>query len=126
MPLPVSAKNDLDGYILETTIVVKIPKGTEGELVQEIRNDLVIVQFDIPSLPVLRVSKKDLLMTDSIDAVVSEMQRILNIKPFIERDVHRAADNLLLRALETLSTDENNAEVKTLIHLYQKINKHYQ
>ena len=90
MPLPISAKNDLDGYILETTIAVKIPKGTEGELVQEIRNDLVIVQFDIPSLPVLRVSKKDLLMEDSIDAVVSEMQRILNIKPFIERDVHRA------------------------------------
>ena len=126
MPLPVSAKNDLDGYILETTIVVKIPKGTEGELVQEVRNDLVIVQFDIPSLPALRVSKKDLLITDSIDAVVNEMNRILNIKPFVERDVHRAADNLLLRALETLSTDENKAQVKTIIHLYQKIRKHYQ
>ncbi|GAB5493924.1 MAG: hypothetical protein Phog2KO_41390 [Phototrophicaceae bacterium] len=126
MPLPVSAKNDLDGYILETTIAVKIPKGTEGELVQEIRKDLVIVQFDVPSLPPLRVSKKDLLMNDSIDAVVLEMKRILNIKPFVERDVHRAADNLLLRALETLSTEENEAQVKTIIHLYQKIHKHYQ
>ena len=126
MPVPVVAKNDLDAYILETTIVVKIPRGTEGHLVQEVRNDIVIVQFDVPSLSPLRVSKRDLLMNDSIESVVAEMQRLLKIEPFIERDVHRAADKLLLRALETVCTEENEAHIQKMIRLFEEIPKHYQ
>ncbi len=125
MPVPVVAKNDLDAYILETTIVVKIPRGTEGHLVQEIRKDVVIVQFDVPSLAPLRVNKRDLIMSDSIDYIASELERIIKIEPFIERDVHRAADDLLLRALESISNEENEAQVQKIVRLFREISKHY-
>lgn len=126
MPIPVIAKNDLDAYILDTTIVVKIPKGTEGELVQEIRKDVVIVQFNVPSLGPLRVDKQDLLTDDSIEGVVREMERILKIEPFIEKDVHRAADNILIRAIEVLANEETEKAANRLIALYQSVPKHYQ
>ncbi len=125
MSIPVIAKNDLDGYILETTIVVKIPAGTEGHLVQEVRKDIVIVQFNVPSLAPLRVDKRDLLINDTLDSIISELDRILKIEPFVEKDVHRAADNALIRALETLTSDENEKQIRHLIHLFQKAPKHY-
>jgi|GEM_PF-5801346 len=126
MSVPVVAKNDLDGYILETTIVVKIPQGTEGLTVQEVRKDVVIVQFDVPSLGPLRVDRRDLLIADSLDVIVETMERILNTKPFIEKDAHRAADELLIRTLQTISTDENQEKVSQLIRLFQELPKHYQ
>ncbi|MEM9954819.1 MAG: hypothetical protein AAF846_24650 [Chloroflexota bacterium] len=125
MSVSVIAKHDLDGYILDTEIVVKIPQGTAGKLVQSVRNDIVIVQFNVPSLGALRVSRHDLIVNDTIDSVLTEAERIINIKPFVEADVHRALDNILVRALEVIATDSNRKQVKQLITLYNGVQKHY-
>ncbi|MGB7342131.1 MAG: hypothetical protein WBC91_24760 [Phototrophicaceae bacterium] len=125
MSITVIAKRDLEGYILETTITVNIPKGTTGQLVNHVRNDIVIVQFDVPSLGALRVNRNDLIINNTIESVVSDAERIINTKPFIAGDVHRALDDTLIRALELLVTDDNKADVQKLIQLFKSIPKQY-
>jgi len=125
MATPVIAKTNLEGYILDTSIVVNIPQGTEGHLVQEVRNDIVIVQFNVPSLGPLRVNRRDLMFNDTLESIIAQAERMLKTEPFVESEVHRALDDALLRALDLIATADNKKQVNYLINLFKNAPKNY-
>lgn len=125
MSIAVEAKRELEGYLLDAQIKVTIPAGTSGELLRDMTKTIAVVQFDVPSLGPLRVERKDLLIQDSVEAMVREMQTLLATQPVVASDVHRAGDNLLLRALQFLATPETEADITRLIELFRKLPKNY-
>ncbi|MEO1166613.1 MAG: hypothetical protein AAFV98_22740 [Chloroflexota bacterium] len=124
MSIAVEAKHQLEAYLLDAEIMVTIPAGTTGELVREMTKAIVVVKFNVPSLGALRVQKQDLLMHDSLEALVRDMQGVLDTKPAIAPEMHKAGDELLLRALEFLATEETANDVSQLVALYKKIPRH--
>lgn len=124
MSISIIAKRNLDAYIPDTEIVVKIPQGTTGQIIQENRGNIVTVQFDVPSLGLLRANREDLTVEDSLESIIDDMRRLVNSKG-IEKTVHRKADELLLRAIEILAEEQENEQSNELIELFKQIPKHY-
>jgi len=124
MAIAIIARRNLDAYIPDTEIVVKIPEGTTGHIIHENRGNVVTVQFDVPSLGLLRVNRDDLTLEDSLEAIVDDMRRLLNSKG-VEKTVHRNADELLLRAIQILAEGQEDETANKLIELFKQIPKHY-
>ena len=120
MAVPVVALRELDAYIPDTEIIVKIPEGVEGHIMQELRNDVVLVQFNVPSLGVLRVSLHDLVVKDSFDILISEMKAMQRTTIADKGDAHKEVDKVLIRAIRFLAEDTNREKVEYLLDLYQK------
>jgi hypothetical protein len=120
MELPVKARRNLDAYLPETEIVVKIPAGTEGRIVQELRAGIVIVQFNVPSLGGLRVNLNDLEMQDVFELIIKQMAGIQNTEITDKASTHKEVDKILIRALRTIADETSSPKVEKLIDEYQK------
>lgn len=107
MNAPVIAKHNLDAFIPDTEIVVKIPGGTEGQIVRELRNDIVLVQFNVPSLGPLRVALHDLSVQDTFDLLLSQMEAMQHTSITDKAEAHSEADKVLIRTLRVLADESN-------------------
>jgi hypothetical protein len=120
MTIPVIARRNLDAFIPDTEIVVKIPAGTEGQLVHELRAGIAIVQFNVPSLGVLRVDLNDLEMQDKFELLINQMTAIKGGELADKIAAYKDVDKILIRAMRMLADESTNEKVEKLIDEYQK------
>lgn len=118
MPASVKARRTFESVIPKTEITVKIPAGTVGTMTEEVRGNIVMVQFDVPGLGPLRVNRDDLDIEDELDGIVRDMEHLLS-----DDDYPANAEKLLLRALQIIATDENRALVERLVNLYVQLRR---
>jgi hypothetical protein len=120
MTIPVVARRNLDAYIPDTEIVVKIPAGTEGQLVHELRAGIAIVQFNVPSLGVLRVDLNDLEMQDQFELLINQMTAIKGGELTDKIAAYKDVDKILIRSMRMLADESTREKVEKLIDEYQK------
>lgn len=119
MPIPVIARHNLDAYIPNTEIVVKIPAGKEGEIIEELRNDVVLVNFKIPGLSALRVAVNDLEVQDRFEIMINQMATLPTDKPTTDLvAAHREVAKIMVRVLRYLAEDSNREAVEQFIDKY--------
>jgi hypothetical protein len=118
--IPVIARHNLDAFVPDTEIVVKIPAGTAGNIVHELRDGIGIVQFNVPNLGKLRVNLKDLEIQDQFNLVIEQMAAIQGKEISDRIASHKEIDKILIRALRLLADKETSDKVEQLIREYQK------
>lgn len=119
------ARQALIAAIPDTTVTVNIPEGTKGRIVDEAKNNQVLVQFDVPSLTTLLADKDSLLLRDNLEVIVETMIEIVRDEETTGTSKQADADDLILRALRYLATDKNQQQIEELITYYTKIPRPY-
>ncbi len=125
MSLRVKARHTLEAFIPDTEIVVRIPEGTAGVLLSELRGGVVMVQFDVPSLGPLHTDRDALLISDTPEAIVDTMRKLLKDKALPTPKLQKETDELVIRALRYLASDGNRELIEELIELYNKVPRPY-
>lgn len=125
MSTTVVTKNAFETYIPNTEIVVRIPAGTKGYIEKRLRGNVVLVQFDVPSLGPLRVDVDDLLSAETLEAILRELQMLVDDEGFSAMDRQKGADELIVRALRVLAKDEQAAATERLIRLFLSVPRPY-
>lgn len=125
MSIRVKARRKLEAFIPDTEIAVRIPEGTTGVLLSELRGGIVTVQFDVPSLGPLHTNRDGLLIEDTPEAIVGTMRKLLADKTLPTPKLQKETDELLIRALRYLASDDNQALIEELIELYNKVPRPY-
>ncbi|MDQ7026755.1 MAG: hypothetical protein Q9P44_14500 [Anaerolineae bacterium] len=126
MAVPVFARHNLDAYIPDTEIIVKIPRGTEGQITREMRNNVVLVQFNVPNLGVLRVDVNDLEVLDEFDLLIEQMEAMQRsqvtdkVKSYKASGYFGLMDKIFIRTMRVLSDDTNRDKVAKIISAYHK------
>lgn len=120
MDIPVKARRNLDAFIPDTEIVVKIPMGMEGRIVQELRTGIVVVQFNIPSLGGLRVNLNDLEIEDEFDLIINQMAAMQGHEITDKATAHKDIDKILIRTIRMLADKANSEKVEKLIKEHEK------
>jgi hypothetical protein len=120
MTIPVTARRNLDAYIPDTEIVVKIPAGTQGQIVEDLRNEIVLVNFNVPGLSALRVALSDLEMQDRFELLINQMKAVQGSEIEDKIEAHKDIDKILIRAMQMLADESNRDKVEKLIAEYQK------
>lgn len=120
MAVPVFARHNLDAYIPDTEIIVKIPSGTEGQITRELRNNVVLVQFNVPNLGALRVDVNDLEVLDEFDLLIEQMAAMQRTKVTDKVKSYKEMVKIFIRTMRVLSDDTNRDKVEALIAAYQK------
>jgi len=121
----VKARYTFEAYIPDTEIAVRIPEGTTGILLTELRGGVVTVQFDVPSLGPLRADRDALLISDTPEAIVESMRNLLGDKTLTTPMLQKETDELLIRALRYLASDGNREMIEELIELHSKVPRPY-
>src|SRR5215207_2843303 len=112
MTIPVTARRNLDAYIPDTEIVVKIPAGTQGLIVEDLRNEIVLVNFNVPGLSALRVALSDLEMQDKFELLIKQMTAIHGSNIEDKAEAHKDIEKILIRALQMVSDESNRDKVE--------------
>jgi hypothetical protein len=120
MTIPVTARRNLDAYIPDTEIVVKIPAGTAGQIIEDLRNEIVLVNFNVPGLSALRVALNDLEMQDKFELLIKQMAAIQGSAVEDKIAAYKDIDKLLIRALQMVADETTRDKVEMLIAEYQK------
>jgi hypothetical protein len=120
MTIPVTARRNLDAYIPDTEIIVKIPAGTQGLIVDDLRNEIVLVNFNVPGLSALRVALSDLDMQDKFELLINQMQAVHGSDIEDKIAAYKDVDKILIRALQMVADESNRDKVEKLIAEYQK------
>jgi hypothetical protein len=120
MELPVIAKRNLDAFLPDTEIVVKIPAGTEGQIIRELRAGIVIVQFNVAGLGGLRVNLNDLEIQDELELVIGQMVAMQAVEITDKAEAHKDVDKILIRAIRVLADETAKQKAEKLISEYQK------
>ena len=120
MTIPVTARRNLDAYIPDTEIVVKIPAGTQGQIVEDLRNEIVLVNFNVPGLSALRVALSDLEMQDRFELLINQMKAIHGSNIEDKVGAYKDIDKILIRALQMVADEDSRDKVEKLIAEYQK------
>lgn len=123
--IPVIARVTFEAYIPDTDITVKIPEGTRGTIIQEVRGDIVLVQFDVGSLPPLLADRDGLLVKETIDIIVDQLAEIIKDDTMTALTKYKEVDMLMLRTMRHLANDENRQGVEKLIQLFGKVPRPY-
>ena len=120
MTIPVTARRNLDAYIPDTEIVVKIPAGTQGQIIEDLRNEIVLVNFNVPGLSALRVALSDLEMQDKFELLINQMKAIHSSNIEDKIAAYKDVDKILIRALQMVADENSRDKVEKLIVEYQK------
>ena len=120
MTIPVTARRNLDAYIPDTEIVVKIPAGTQGQIIEDLRNEIVLVNFNVPGLSALRVALSDLEMQDRFELLINQMRAVQGSDVQDKAEAHKNVDKILIRAMQMLADESSRDKVEKLIAEYQK------
>ena len=120
MAVSVVARHNLDAYIPDTEIIVKIPGGTAGHITRELRNNVVLVQFNVPNLGALRVNLTDLDVLDEWDLLIAQMEAMQHNEVKDKVTAYKDIDKIFIRTLRSLADDSNRDKVERLIASYQK------
>ena len=120
MTIPVTARRNLDAYIPDTEIVVKIPAGTQGLIVEDLRNEIVLVNFNVPGLSALRVALSDLEMQDRFEVLINQMKAIHGSNIEDKVAAYKDVDKILIRALQMVADENSRDKVEKLIAEDQK------
>jgi hypothetical protein len=116
----VVARQNLDAYIPDTEIIVKIPGGTAGHITSELRNNVVLVQFNVPSLGALRVNLSDLDVLDEWDLLIALMEAMQHNEVKDKVTAYKEIDKIFIRTIRGMADDSNRDKVEKLIAAYQK------
>lgn len=93
-------------------------------ILQEVRGDVVLVQFNIPALPALLTDRDALLIQDNINFIIDRMTDILRDQSTTLAK-QKEADELMLRTIRYLTNDENRQGIEKLIRLYARVPRPY-
>jgi hypothetical protein len=120
MTIPVTARRNLDAYIPDTEIIVKIPAGTQGLIVDDLRNEIVLVNFNVPGLSALRVALSDLDLQDKFELLIKQMKAVHGSDIEDKIAAYKDIDKILIRALQMVADEDSRDKVEKLIAEYQK------
>lgn len=125
MSTSVVTKRPVETYLPNTEISIRIPEGTKGRIVKRLRGNVLLVQFEVEGLGPLRVGAADLLSAETLEAILSEMQLVMQDDSFRVMDRQKCADELMVRALRILAKDNQRAETEKLIRLFLSVPRPY-